>query len=101
LCGGLRVPTYFCRSERRHSYLTLALLQLIVLYTYTYTSTLHYTILYTLYIMFLDNQNLEAEVTQLEARLQDARAQLAASEYPSPPSSHPNSWSIKGELEAR
>lgn len=49
--------------------------------------------------MFLDTQNLEAEVTQLESRLQDARAQLAASEYPSPPSSLPNSCTIKGELE--
>ncbi|CAG8288860.1 unnamed protein product [Penicillium salamii] len=44
--------------------------------------------------MFL-NQDLEAEVSQLESRLQDARAQLAASECPSPPPSHPNSWSIK------
>ncbi|KAJ5882519.1 uncharacterized protein N7529_001191 [Penicillium soppii] len=44
--------------------------------------------------MFLDTQNLEAEVTQLESRLQDARAQLAASEYPSPPSSLPNSYTI-------
>jgi urease accessory protein len=50
--------------------------------------------------MFLDTQNLEAEVTQLESRLQDARAQLAASEYPSPPSSLPNSYTIiKGELQ--
>jgi urease accessory protein len=47
--------------------------------------------------MFLkDTQELEAEVAQLESRLQDARAQLAASEYPSPPSSHPNSWVMKG-----
>jgi urease accessory protein len=50
--------------------------------------------------MFLDAQNLEAEVTQLESRLQDARAQLAASEYPSPPSSHPNSWTFKGEIDS-
>ncbi|KAJ5302185.1 Urease accessory protein UreF [Penicillium antarcticum] len=46
--------------------------------------------------MFLkDHNELEAEVAQLESRLADARAQLAASEYPSPPSSHPNSWVLK------
>lgn len=39
-----------------------------------------------------DTQELEAEVTLLESQLQDARAQLAASEYPSPPSS----WAVKG-----
>ncbi|CAG7929574.1 unnamed protein product [Penicillium olsonii] len=44
--------------------------------------------------MFL-SQDLEAEVSQLESRLEEARAQLAASECPSPPSSYPNSWSIK------
>lgn len=49
--------------------------------------------------MFHNSQNLEAEVSQLESRLQDARAQLAAFEQPSPPSSTPNSWSIKGELD--
>ncbi|KAJ5972807.1 uncharacterized protein N7479_002725 [Penicillium vulpinum] len=42
--------------------------------------------------MFIkDTQDLEAEVALLESRLQDARAQLAASEYPSPPSS----WTVK------
>ncbi|KAJ5341676.1 hypothetical protein N7541_010800 [Penicillium brevicompactum] len=45
--------------------------------------------------MFLNPQDLEAEVAQLESRLEDARAQLAASECPSPPPSYPNSWSIK------
>lgn len=48
--------------------------------------------------MFLNPQDLEAEVAQLESRLEDARAQLAASECPSPPPSYPNSWSIKGEI---
>jgi urease accessory protein len=43
-------------------------------------------------MLFKDTQDLEAEVTLLESRLQDARAQLAASEYPSPPSS----WAVKG-----
>lgn len=48
--------------------------------------------------MFLNPQDLEAEVAQLESRLEDARTQLAASECPSPPPSYPNSWSIKGEI---
>ncbi|OQE43068.1 hypothetical protein PENCOP_c003G07906 [Penicillium coprophilum] len=43
-------------------------------------------------MLIKDTQDLEAEVTLLESRLQDARAQLAASEYPSPPSS----WAVKG-----
>ncbi|KAJ5173840.1 Urease accessory protein UreF [Penicillium coprophilum] len=42
-------------------------------------------------MLIKDTQDLEAEVTLLESRLQDARAQLAASEYPSPPSS----WAVK------
>ncbi|CAI7654016.1 unnamed protein product [Penicillium glandicola] len=42
-------------------------------------------------MLLKDTQELEAEVTLLESRLQDARAQLAASEYPSPPSS----WAVK------
>ncbi|KAJ5092347.1 hypothetical protein NUU61_007217 [Penicillium alfredii] len=44
--------------------------------------------------MFLQkpqSQDLQAEVAQLESRLQDVRAQLAGSLYPSPPSSHTNS----------
>ncbi|OQE19207.1 hypothetical protein PENFLA_c019G05179 [Penicillium flavigenum] len=44
-------------------------------------------------MLFKDTQDLEAEVTLLESRLQDARAQLAASEYPSPPSS----WAVKAQ----
>lgn len=43
-------------------------------------------------MLIQDTQDLEAEVILLESRLQDARAQLAASEYPSPPSS----WAPKG-----
>ncbi|KAJ5375495.1 Urease accessory protein UreF [Penicillium concentricum] len=42
-------------------------------------------------MLIKDTQDLEAEVALLESRLQDARAQLAASEYPSPPSS----WVVK------
>ncbi|KAJ5504834.1 Urease accessory protein UreF [Penicillium fimorum] len=42
-------------------------------------------------MLIKDTQDLEAEVTLLESRLQDARAQLAAAEYPSPPSS----WAVK------
>ncbi|KAJ5822775.1 Urease accessory protein UreF [Penicillium robsamsonii] len=42
-------------------------------------------------MLIKDTRDLEAEVTLLESRLQDARAQLAASEYPSPPSS----WAVK------
>jgi hypothetical protein len=49
---------------------------------------------YKYYNMLLkDTRALEAEVTLLESRLQDARAQLAASEYPSPPSS----YAVKGK----
>jgi urease accessory protein len=51
--------------------------------------------------MFLkDTHELSAEVAQLESQLADARAQLAASEYPSPPSSHPNSWVMKGTCDS-
>ncbi|KAJ5566859.1 Urease accessory protein UreF [Penicillium sp. DV-2018c] len=38
--------------------------------------------------MLLNSQDLQSEVTLLESRLQDARTQLAASEYPTPPSSY-------------
>lgn len=43
--------------------------------------------------MLLDNpqsQHLQTEIAQLEARLHDMRAQLDASQYPSPPASHPD-----------
>lgn len=49
--------------------------------------------------MVLDSpsQDLHTEIAQLEARLQDMRAQLDASTYARPPSSHPDNktpWSI-------
>jgi hypothetical protein len=50
--------------------------------------------------MLLDttqSQHLQTEIAQLEARLHDMRAQLDASQYPSPPASHPDqktSWTM-------
>lgn len=41
-------------------------------------------------LMEKQSQALQMEIAQLEGRLQDMRAQLDASTYPSPPSSHPD-----------
>ncbi|KAJ5127623.1 hypothetical protein N7448_008402 [Penicillium atrosanguineum] len=40
--------------------------------------------------MLLEPSDIQSEIAQLESRLQDMRAQLDASTYPSPPSSHPD-----------
>lgn len=41
-------------------------------------------------LMGQQSQDLQLEIAQLEARLQDIRGQLDASAYPSPPFSHPD-----------
>ncbi|GLI77681.1 hypothetical protein PoHVEF18_005974 [Penicillium ochrochloron] len=54
--------------------------------------------------MLLDttqSQHLQTEIAQLEARLHDMRAQLDASQYPSPPASHPDqktSWTMSSDI---
>lgn len=48
-------------------------------------------------------QDLQLEIAQLEARLYDLRSELGTSNYPTPPSSHPESkspWTATGKASA-